>query len=214
MAKKDDYRINTIAVLISILETRDKNINGHSLHILKLADTFYDELPTSYHMKLNRYDLYLAALMHDVGQNCVPVDTLGKAGKLTPDEKEKVRQHTEVSSAILEFAGGYNKILEGVKYHHERIDGKGYYGLKGKKIPLISRILTILDTFSAVTVSKSYKPARPYEDGITTLKLGMGTQFDAELVEIFASIPKSRINECLDFVNNSVSLLSEKGVNL
>ena len=212
MAKKDDYRINTIAVLISILETRDKNINGHSLHILKLADTFYDELPGSYHMKLSRYDLYLAALLHDVGQSCVSVDTLGKPGKLTKDEIEQIRQHTEVSSAILEFAGGYNKILEGVKYHHERIDGKGYYGLSGKKIPLISRILAILDTFSAVTVSKTYKPARTYEEGITTLKLGMGTQFDTELVEIFASIPKSRIKECLDFVNKSIDVLSDKGV--
>ena len=212
MAKKDYHRINTIAVLVSILETRDENINGHSLHILKLADTFYDEMPLSYHLKLNRNDLHLAAILHDIGQSCVPVDTIGKPGKLTTDEMQTIKQHTEVSCAIMELAGGCDKILDGVKYHHERIDGKGYYGLKGKKIPLISRILAILDTFSAVTVSKTYKPARTYEEGITTLKLGMGTQFDAELVEIFASIPESRIKECLDYVNDSVKKLADKGV--
>lgn len=212
MPKKDERLINTVAVLISILETRDENINGHSLHIERLADAFYEVLPFKYASKVDRNDLRLAALLHDIGQSCVPADTLGKAGKLTPKEKERVRQHTEASVALLECMGGYNKILDGIKYHHERIDGRGYYGLKGKKIPLISRILAILDTFSAVTVLKTYKPSRTYEDAITTLKLGRGTQFDEELTEIFLSIPRSRIMDCFSDVEKSIKKLSDNGI--
>ncbi|MCR4678060.1 MAG: HD domain-containing protein [Lachnospiraceae bacterium] len=212
MSRKDERLIKTIAVLISILETRDENLSGHSLHIEKLADAFFEVLPLRYHFRVKRNDLRLAALLHDIGQSCVPPDTLGKAGKLTPSEKERIKQHPDASVSLLECMSGYDKILEGVKYHHERMDGRGYYGLKGHGIPLIARILAILDTFSAVTVLRTYKPTRTYEDGISTLKLGSGSQFDEELVDIFLSIPRSRVMECFSEVEDNIKSLEDKGI--
>ena len=214
MNKQEERLINTLSVLVSILESRGAASSTHSLYVERLADTFYDELPASYHLKLDKGDLRLAALLHDVGQSCIPAGTLGKAGKLTDAEKEKLKLHPEVSTALLKNVGGYNKILSGIKYHHERIDGKGYYGLKGKKIPVISRILAILDTFLSVVTRKSYKPSRTYDDAIATLRLGMGSQFDAELVEIFCAIPKSRIKECFEDAENSFKMIKDIGINL
>ena len=214
MSRKDEHLIDTISVLVSVIDTRDENSNGHSIHIERLASLFYDELPPSYCLKFSKNDLRLAALLHDIGQACIPDGTIDKAGKLSESEKNQVKQHPEASVALLECMEGYDRILDGVRYHHERIDGRGYYGLKGKEIPIIARILAILDTFSAVTVLKTYKPARTYEDGITTLKLGSGSQFDAELVNLFVAIPKSRVIACGDEVRERIKNLSNKGFTL
>lgn len=199
--------IKTAAMLISILETRDPNLTGHSIHIEKLCSLIYDFLPFSMKLKVRRQNLIYAALFHDIGQVGVSNNTLGKAGKLTENELTSIRRHPEISVEILKEVGCCPRILNGVLYHHERMDGKGYYGLDGSKIPLISRILAIADTFSAVTVSKSYKPSRTYEDGITTLRLGAGTQFDPELIEIFCKIPMRRVMGCAEDVQNEVGEL-------
>ena len=144
---------------------------------------------------------------------------LRKPGRFTPEEFNVMKTHAAEGAKIVHNIlkdtddVEFHIIAENVAhYHHERVDGLGYYGLKGKKIPIIARILAILDTFSAVTVLKSYKPARSYEDGITALRLGAGSQFDEDLVEKFVAIPKARIIECYEEVDKEIESLKTLGV--
>ncbi len=208
--------MNTIRTLVSIVESRDPNLSGHSVHTERLAILLYNALPFRLRLKINKKKLQYAALLHDIGQVGVPADTLSKSGKLNDEERAQMKQHPEISVAILSRIGGYDKILKAVRFHHERMDGKGYYGLAGSEVPYISRILAIVDTFSSVTVSKSYKPTRPYEDGISILKLGAGSQFDEELVEYFCSISRISVESCaaemreeVDWVSNSVRMMRD-----
>jgi HD-GYP domain-containing protein (c-di-GMP phosphodiesterase class II) len=198
--------LRTAEYLISIMEMRDPNLNGHSLHIEKLSLLLYDAIPMRMKLKVRRDDVAYAALFHDLGQVGVS-DTISKAGKLTSDERKAIRRHPEVSVEILQQIGGYNGILKDIRYHHERMDGRGYYGIKTENVPLIAKILAIADAFSAVTVLKSYKPSRTYEDGISALRLGAGKQFDAELVEIFSMIPRHKVLACADEVRKEISML-------
>ena len=187
---------NTIRTLITIMETKDENLKGHSIHIEKLCLLSYDFLPFHMRRGISPDDLSLAALFHDLGQVGVPGESLGKAGKLSEEERKQLRQHPELSMELLKEMGGYEKILEWVKYHHERVDGKGYYGLKGNEIPVASRILAVADAFSSITMLKSYKPSGSYEDGMSILRMEAGTQFDEKIVEIFDMIPRNRMEEC------------------
>ena len=193
------YRKRNLSItrfLMAIIEKRDENMDGHSTHTQLLIEEFYDSLPPEKKMRLNRQHLRYASLLHDIGKLGIPAEILNKPGKLTDEEWMVMRRHPQIAVELLKPIGYFDPILDWILYHHERMDGSGYYGLKGEEIPLASRMLAIVDTFSAVTVGKSYRPARPYEDGIATLRLVAGSQLDQELVELFSSIPKHRIENC------------------
>ena len=198
MRKIDD--LNTIRTLVSIIESRDPNLSGHSVHTERLAVLLYNALPFRLRIRVNREQLRYAALLHDIGQVGVPADTISKSGKFTEEERAQMKQHPEISEAVLSRIGGYGNIIKAIRFHHERMDGRGYYGLSGSDIPYIARILAIADTFSSATVCKSYKPTGHYEDGISILKLGAGTQFDEELVECFCSVSRVSIEACAEAV--------------
>lgn len=186
-------RMNTIRALISMIETLYPDLTGHSAHTERLAVLLYNALPFRLRIRIRKTDLRYAALLHDIGEVRIPAETLSKSGKLTDEEAARMKQHPEFSVDMLERMGGYGRILKAVRFHHERMDGKGYYGLPGAEIPYISRILAVADTFSAVTVSKSYRPVRSYEEGISVLKIGAGSQFDEELVELFCGISRAAV---------------------
>ena len=84
-----------------------------------------------------------------------------------------------------------------ILYHHERIDGHGYYSCPGDKIPLPARIISIADTYSAITMRRSYKAPKTHEDALQIIKEVAGTQLDAELVKYFLTIPKERLIQCI-----------------
>ena len=207
------YRKRNLSItrfLMAILEKRDRNMDGHSTHTQLLIIELYDTLPFDKKLRLNREHLKYAALLHDIGKLGVPSEILDKPGKLTEEEWKLMRRHPEIAVELLKPVGLYDPILKWILYHHERMDGSGYYGLKGKEIPLASRMLAIVDTFSAVTVGKSYRPARPYEDGIATLRLVAGAQLDPELVELFCAIPKHRIENCMQNLAEEMTHLERR----
>ena len=182
--------------LVGIMENLDPRLDGHSVHLAMLMDVFYEYLPIRYKNEINPENLKYAALFHDIGKLGVPTEVLTKPGKLTSEEWELVKKHPELSVEILEPMKSFDPILGWIRYHHERMDGKGYYGLSGSDIPVASRMMAIADTYSAVTMNKSYKPSRTYEDGIMVVRLAAGSQFDPELVDVFCNIPKHRIEAC------------------
>ncbi len=199
----------TTRSLMGILEKRDANLDGHSAHTQRLAMLLYSFLPWNIRIKIRQEDLSYAALLHDIGKLGIPKEILDKPGKLDDNEWKIMRRHPEISVSILSSMGVPEKIQRIVRYHHERVDGSGYYGLSGREIPVESKILAIVDTYSAVTVRKSYKPARTYEDGIATLRLVAGTQLDEQLVNYFCDIPKHRVEACLEETKKEMDELTK-----
>ncbi|MBR1524137.1 MAG: HD domain-containing protein [Lachnospiraceae bacterium] len=186
-----------LETLICVMEAGDPNLDGHSLHVHNLVSVFYDYLPPIYQQKLNYENLRYASLFLDMGKLGIPRSILTKSGKLTKDEMELMRRHPEICVNILGPVGSFSMISDWILYHHERVDGKGYHGLKGDEIPLASRVIAIADTYSALTMDRTYKASLPYDEAIIELRQTAGTQLDAELVGYFCEIPKHRIEECL-----------------
>ena len=130
--------------------------------------------------------LYKAALLHDVGTLTVPVAVLAKEGRLDPGEFNQVKRHPVVGEEILGALPRAEQLLSAVRHHHERVDGAGYPdGLGGEDIPLFARIIAIADAFVAITNDRPYRPRRPRDEAMRTLRQGEGKQWDAALVERF-----------------------------
>jgi diguanylate cyclase (GGDEF)-like protein len=152
--------------------------------------------------------LRIAALLHDVGKIGIPDDILRKPGRLTPYEYEIVKQHVALGDLLVRGVPNVEQIREGVRYHHERWDGQGYMvGLAGENIPLIARILSVADSFSAMTTNRPYRKALPAERALEELRSVAGTQLDGDLVDTFARGMETDPNAPLPGAARSASLL-------
>ncbi|WBW96716.1 HD-GYP domain-containing protein [Oceanirhabdus sp. W0125-5] len=171
---------------ISALELHDEYTKGHSetvaLYSLEIGKRLnFDD------RQLN--DLYWAATMHDIGKIIIPHSILNKSGKLTKEEYEHVKEHTQMGYNILSKADSLKDVSKYVLLHHERWDGKGYpVGLKGEEIPLISQIISVADSWHAMTSDRTYKMKITKEQGIKELKNNRGTQFAPDIVDVFLEI--------------------------
>lgn len=202
--------VEIIEMLIGVIEAGDPNLDGHSLHVHNLTMLLYDYLPFSYRIKVNMADLEYASLLLDIGKLGVSRRILNKSGKLGEDEWALMKRHPEIGVKILGSVEYFDRISDWVLYHHERVDGSGYYKLKGNEIPLASRIMAVADTYSAITMARSYKPSYTYEEAIAELKLVAGTQLDEKLVHIFCSIPMSRIASCMEDVKRRMERFTDE----
>lgn len=189
--------IDVAEVLVGVIDARDPYLNGHSRHVQELTMVFYRHLPKHLKNELNAVSLEYAALLHDVGKLGVPEAILNKPAKLDPEEWEVVVKHPAVGVNILKPLHSFDNIKSWILYHHERIDGKGYYKLSGDRIPLAARLISITDTYSAITMRRAYKEAMTHEEAIRIMKEVSGTQLDAELLDIFLSIPKEELERCI-----------------
>jgi len=130
----------------------------------------------------------LAGLLHDVGKIGIPDQILRKPGRLTEEESLVVQQHVALGDAIVRDLPSIEVIRTGILHHHERWDGRGYLrGIGHLDIPLIARILSVADTFSAMTTTRPYRKALPLTEALKRLGDAAGTQLDEELVKIFVS---------------------------
>jgi putative nucleotidyltransferase with HDIG domain len=130
-----------------------------------------------------------SGLFHDIGKIAVPQDVVHKPGKLTPEEYEIMKKHSAVSEDIvrsLEHHAFFEKLLPIIRGHHERMDGEGYPDkLMGDNIPLVSRVILVVDTFDAMSQTRSYRKGMPLEMVYAELKKYSDTQFDSQVVKIF-----------------------------
>ncbi|MBR4629509.1 MAG: HD domain-containing protein [Treponema sp.] len=192
--------METIEAIIGMIETNDENLDGHSLHVQNLTMLLYDYLPFGIRARLNPMNLQYAALLLDIGKLRIPRSIIEKKGKLLPSERNLIQRHPEICAKIFETIPTIGAITEWIRYHHERVDGSGYYHLKGNEIPLASRVLAVADTYSAITMERSYRPSLTHENAIAELKLVAGSQLDSEITEIFCSIPESKFISCMNDV--------------
>lgn len=200
-----DRSLEIAETLIGVIEARDPNLNGHSRNVEKLSMCLYKYLPPSMKEGISPVSLEYAALLHDVGKLGVPESILNKPGKLDPGEWEVMKQHPRIAMDLLKSLPSFDEIKDWILYHHERIDGKGYYGLPGDEITLPARLIAVCDTYSAITMKRSYKESRTYEEAVEIMKDVAGSQLDPDLVNVFLTIPKEELQACtprtIDFAN-------------
>lgn len=192
--KKSSLEI--IQALVGAVEARDPNLNGHSQHVAKLAVLLCQKLPKETLKGLRVSELEYAALLHDIGKLGVPESILDKSSSLTPEEWDMIREHPRIGKNILAPLQNFREISDWVLYHHERMDGQGYYHLPGDQIPLPSRIIAVADTYSAITMTRSYHSSRDYAQAEKILRESAGTQLDPEITSVFLSIPPEDVEQC------------------
>jgi hypothetical protein len=138
-----------------------------------------------------RQDLLAAARLHDIGKVAVPQEMLDKPGKLTQEEWDLMRTHTEVGQQILGSVSELEDIAMLVRHSHERWDGRGYPdGLSGDDIPLGSRIIFCADAFHAIRSDRPYRDGRPATYALAELRNNAGSQFDPEIVAALAKVAR------------------------
>lgn len=173
--------------IISSIKTtmfeKSNETEEHAERIAKLSRKLGENIGLN-NEELN--DLELVAMLHDIGKISVDGSILKKISQLTEDEWYEIRKHPEVGYRITNASQELMHISEYILCHHERWDGKGYpQGLSGTNIPLLSRILAIVDSYDAMTQDRGYKKAISKDDAILELLKNAGTQFDPDIVKIF-----------------------------
>ena len=191
--KNRDLFLRTTIVLASTIEAKDKYTHGHTERVtnfsLAIARQMVANGSANFPPKFFE-SLYIAGLLHDIGKIAIPESILNKTGKLTEEEFHIMKQHTLRGVEILKPLSEFKDSLEGVKYHHERYDGKGYpEGLKGEGLPIIAAIIAVADTFDAMTSDRPYRKALTKAAAIEEIKKNIGVQFHPKparaLVELF-----------------------------
>lgn len=180
------YR-GTALLLGSVIDADDGYTGFHSRGVVQLAISVADALGLDAE---DRQRTEFAALLHDVGKIKIPKEIINKPGPLTADEWSVVRRHPGDGAAMLDSVGGFlSDIGDIVRHHHERWDGAGYPdGLTGAEIPLIARIVSVCDAFSAITTDRAYRRGRPPSEALTELRNSAGTQFDPNVVAALCTI--------------------------
>ena len=170
--------------VIATLELKDPYTRGHSERVAEYAMSLAKATGELKESDLNHF--YYACLLHDIGKAHIPDTILTKSGKLDEEEYEIVKTHPVVGAKAIEDVEGIGDNIAVVYHHHERWDGKGYPDrLVGEETPLVARITAIADAFDAMTSTRSYRPALPFEEAYKRVLDGKGSQFDPELVELF-----------------------------
>jgi len=175
--------VRSIDAMIKALEAKDFYTRGHSQRVTLYSVAIAEELGMS---GQEIEDLYRASVLHDLGKIGVREAVLNKPGKLSGEEFTEIVRHPETAVRILEPIPFFRPLLPAILQHHERFDGKGYPSrLAGKNIPVASRIMTIADTFDAMTSTRAYRKALPVADAIAEIRRCSGTQFDPDIVPAF-----------------------------
>jgi len=177
---------HAIDMLAEVAEFKDTNTGGHISRIDHYTRGLAIELGVSPDEAL----LWgKAARLHDVGKVGVPDALLQKKGRLTEDEFEEIRKHTHIGATILRHDKFMVLAREVAQSHHERWDGSGYpEGRMARELPLLTRIVSVVDVFDALMSPRSYKHAWSLDESIAEIEAGAGTQFDPTVVEAFLKL--------------------------
>ncbi|MBI5869859.1 MAG: diguanylate cyclase [Actinobacteria bacterium] len=176
----------TIRVLAKAVDVRDQYPEHDMNNLSRVATSLARELSfTPDQVEA----LILATKLHDIGKIGIPKKILQKTDHLLPEELEILRQHPQMGEQILQEANTVKDLIAAVLYHHERWDGKGYpEGLHGEEIPLMARIVGILDAYRAMRSDRPYSKALSVNEAIAELRSAAGSQFDPVLVEKFVQL--------------------------
>ena len=179
----EESYVATIRVLAAASDARDPYTHGHSVRVSVLSMLLGRELCLD-----AKYleELEVACLFHDIGKIKIPDAILRKQGKLDPEEQREMMRHTEYGADLLRKAPALHKYIPAVRHHHEWFDGSGYPdGLQGDAIPLAVSIITIADSYDAMTSDRPYRDSFSDAKTFDELESFSGRQFNPELIKVF-----------------------------
>lgn len=183
--KKHQLFIRTTIALAAAIEAKDHYTHGHTTRVTNLSLEIARRLKQKDRKICDERffeNIRISSLLHDIGKIGVPEYILNKKGELTIGERNRIKAHPLIGVAILKPIKELEPSLVGVKYHHERYDGAGYpEGLKGEEIPLIASIISVADSFDAMTRDRPYRLALQKNDAITEIQRLSGRQFNPRI---------------------------------
>lgn len=186
IAEIDHETIASIKTLIAVINARDKYTYGHVERVVFYCTLLAEKMKLSDKDKKN---LIYSAYLHDVGKINIPEEILMKTDPLTDEEWEILKNHPQKAAEIIDNISPLKNLVPIILQHHERYDGTGYPGkLKGDEINCFARMLTVVDSFDAMTSIRPYQPKKSYSQATRELIRCSGTQFDPEIVRSFIDI--------------------------
>lgn len=186
LTKANSAENKLVQNMMNTLGAKSAETKEHAMRMTHLAHQLGDKINLS-NEQLNK--LSLLATLHDIGKTTISEKILTKPGDLSEEEWQIIKEHPErgykIASATEEFA----PIAKAILHHHEKWDGSGYpAGLKGREIPLLSRIIAIVDAFDVMTSGRPYKKPMSEEEALQEIEVCSGDQFDPELAEEFVEM--------------------------
>ncbi len=173
-------------MLVGLLEYRDPFFRGSSSLTRLVAANVAEELGLT---EAERVDLSLAAVLRDLGRLAMGGRLVPKTGQETPESRRKIERHVDLALDLLEGIELPRRVRLAVRHHHERWDGAGYPdGLTGEAIPILARVLAVVDSFTAMVSPRHYRLPRKVPDAAREIRDEAGTQFDPAVVEALSSV--------------------------
>lgn len=220
--KRTDLFYNLIQCMISAIDAKDPITSGHSLRVAELSEKIATWLNLS---KTQIEQIKFSGIIHDLGKIGIPDSILGKPSPFSDHEFAVMKEHPLMGASIIESMQLEDEILDGILYHHERLDGKGYpYGKKDSEISLTARIIRIADVYDALAHERQYKKAWSVERVLNLLYEGRGSEFDEGIVDIVIdkmkpegftpTVYKRTENKISDFVVNKYRTIYDKFIRI
>lgn len=194
--KVEKLSLQAMLSLSQTIDAKDKYTKGHSTRVAKYSKKLAIKLGLS---EAEQDTIYFMGLLHDIGKIGIPDNIINKPQKLTDEEFAIIKKHPEIGYDILKNIAEIPNIEIGARWHHERMDGKGYPdGLKGDEIPKLVRIISVADAYDAMTSKRSYRDILPQSYIRGELEKGKNKQFDPEVAEAMIQL----IDEDTDYLMN------------
>jgi HD-GYP domain-containing protein (c-di-GMP phosphodiesterase class II) len=196
-------RTSVICAFNQLLDLKDLNTGVHSTRLAEWGLRVGQELGLD---EKELQNLEVAALLHDIGKVGIPDSILKKPAKLDDEEYALMKRHPEYGWAVLRMLPSFERAALDILHHHETFDGRGYpAGLKDNEIPIVSRIVCVIDAFDAMVSSRPYRKGLPLEEAVRRLIAASGTQFDATVVNCFLSFAQEETPTVFAAAGTSVS---------
>lgn len=204
--------MQTITTIANTIDAKDEYTRGHSKRVAEYSATIAAELGMS---DVEVSNIRIIGLLHDIGKIGIPDSVLNKPGKLTNEEFQIMKGHTLAGAEILKDIDMIPGLEIGAKYHHERIDGKGYpEGISGDDIPYLARIIAVADAYDAMSSNRVYRRHLPKDKILSELEKGCGTQWDEEITKVMIKLinedrlPKINPDAETELVQQTSTILS------
>jgi HD-GYP domain-containing protein (c-di-GMP phosphodiesterase class II) len=199
-----------VRCLTAAIDAKDPYTWGHSERVARIAVRLGREMgmPAAF-----LSDLYLAGLLHDIGKIGIRDSVLQKAGKLTDEEYDHIKEHPLIGDKLVSNVKTLQHLRPGVRNHHERFDGQGYPDrLAGEVIPLQARVLAVADACDAMMAARPYRPALPPERIDAVMAGGAGSQWDPRIIEHFQACRHELYSICQRGIGESVVVAVERAL--
>ncbi len=180
--------LDTLSALTNAIDAKDRYTRGHSDRVTDLSVRLATEVGVN---KDEIEKIRLGGMLHDIGKIGIPELILNKPGRLDDQEYEIIKSHPVLGVSILGNVEFLQKVVPIIRHHHERFDGKGYPDrLKGEEIPYLARIVSIVDTYDAMTTNRPYRKALTREESLKEIERCKESQFDPELADAFIKMAR------------------------